>query len=120
MKPLATHAAPVTPSRLGGGKREISKSFFHEMLHVFSSVPSGPSINLHFVDVDKQGHDNRTYRLGEHMPIRMPTAADYALKVPKEQELLLIKLLIKKEGYSKKKDQQPMNLQLRMFFGEQH
>jgi aminoglycoside phosphotransferase (APT) family kinase protein len=43
---------------------------------------------LTIVDVDKQGHDNRTYRLGDHMLIRMPTAADYALKVPKEQELL--------------------------------
>lgn len=43
---------------------------------------------LPIVDVEKQGHDNRTYRLGEHMLIRMPTAADYALKVPKEQELL--------------------------------
>ena len=43
---------------------------------------------LSIVDVEKQGHDNRTYRLGRHMLIRMPTAADYALKVPKEQELL--------------------------------
>jgi len=44
--------------------------------------------SLLIVDVEKQGHDNRTYRLGEHMLIRMPTAQDYALKVPKEQELL--------------------------------
>ncbi len=44
--------------------------------------------NLPIVDVEKQGHDNRTYRLGDHMLVRMPTAADYALKVPKEQELL--------------------------------
>ncbi len=44
--------------------------------------------NLLITDVEKQGHDNRTYRLGDHMLIRMPTAADYALKVPKEQELL--------------------------------
>jgi aminoglycoside phosphotransferase (APT) family kinase protein len=43
---------------------------------------------LQITDVEKQGHDNRTYRLGDHMLIRMPTAADYALKVPKEQELL--------------------------------
>ena len=35
--------------------------------------------SLTIVDVEKQGHDNRTYRLGEHMLIRMPTAADYAL-----------------------------------------
>lgn len=39
-------------------------------------------------EVEKQGHDNRTYRLGNEMLIRMPTAAAYALKVPKEQELL--------------------------------
>jgi aminoglycoside phosphotransferase (APT) family kinase protein len=44
--------------------------------------------SLPIVDVEKQGHDNRTYRLGEQMLIRMPTAADYALKVPKEQGLL--------------------------------
>jgi aminoglycoside phosphotransferase (APT) family kinase protein len=44
--------------------------------------------NLSITDVEKQGHDNCTYRLGDHMLIRMPTAADYALKVPKEQELL--------------------------------
>jgi aminoglycoside phosphotransferase (APT) family kinase protein len=44
--------------------------------------------HLQITDVEKQGHDNRTYRLGEHMLIRMPTAADYALKVPKEQEML--------------------------------
>lgn len=44
--------------------------------------------SLPIKDVEKQGHDNRTYRLGDHMLIRMPTAADYALKVPKEQELL--------------------------------
>jgi aminoglycoside phosphotransferase (APT) family kinase protein len=45
--------------------------------------------NLPITDVEKQGHDNRTYRLGDHMLIRMPTSADYALNVPKEQELLL-------------------------------
>jgi aminoglycoside phosphotransferase (APT) family kinase protein len=43
---------------------------------------------LPITDVEKQGHDNRTYRLDDHMLIRMSTAADYALKVSKEQELL--------------------------------
>ncbi len=38
--------------------------------------------------VARQGHDNRTFRLGEEMSIRLPTAESYALKVPKEQELL--------------------------------
>jgi aminoglycoside phosphotransferase (APT) family kinase protein len=44
--------------------------------------------SLPIVDVEKQGHDNRTYRLGDHRLVRMPTAAHYALKVPKEQALL--------------------------------
>jgi len=44
--------------------------------------------SLIIVDVEKQGHDNRTYRLGRNMLIRMPTAKTYALKVPKEKELL--------------------------------
>lgn len=43
---------------------------------------------LPITEVEKQGHDNRTYRLGNDMLIRMPTAESYALKVPKEQELL--------------------------------
>lgn len=29
--------------------------------------------SLQIKDVKKQWHDNRTYRLGEHMLIRMPT-----------------------------------------------
>lgn len=44
--------------------------------------------DLPILDVQKQGHDNRTYRLGTSLLIRMPTAATYALKVPKEQQLL--------------------------------
>ena len=44
--------------------------------------------DLPITSVKNQGHDNRTYRLGDNMLIRMPTAESYALKVPKEQELL--------------------------------
>ncbi|HEV2524197.1 MAG TPA: aminoglycoside phosphotransferase family protein [Gammaproteobacteria bacterium] len=43
---------------------------------------------LFITSVEKQGHDNRTYRLGKDMLIRMPTEESYALKVPKEQALL--------------------------------
>ncbi|MCP5369392.1 MAG: phosphotransferase [Rickettsiaceae bacterium] len=43
---------------------------------------------LTVTEVEQQGHDNRTYRIGDDMLIRMPTAESYALKVPKEQELL--------------------------------
>ena len=44
--------------------------------------------HLPIKSVRKQGHDNRTYRLGNDMLVRMPSAEYYALKVPKEQELL--------------------------------
>jgi aminoglycoside phosphotransferase (APT) family kinase protein len=44
--------------------------------------------HLPITPVEKQGHDNRTYRLGDDKLIRLPTAASYALKVPKEQKLL--------------------------------
>ena len=44
--------------------------------------------HLAITEVKVQGHDNRTFRLGPDMLIRMPTAESYALKVPKEQELL--------------------------------
>jgi aminoglycoside phosphotransferase (APT) family kinase protein len=43
---------------------------------------------LPIISVEKQGHDNRTYRLGTDMLIRMPTAGSYALKVAKEHALL--------------------------------
>lgn len=44
--------------------------------------------HLEIQSVKIQGHDNRTFRLGSDMLVRMPTAESYALKVPKEQELL--------------------------------
>jgi aminoglycoside phosphotransferase (APT) family kinase protein len=59
---------------------DLARKLIVEQFPEYASLP--------IVDVEKQGHDNRTYRLGEQMLIRMPTAAGYALKVPKEQELL--------------------------------
>ena len=44
--------------------------------------------HLDIQSVKIQGHDNRTFRLGPDMLVRMPTAESYALKVPKEQQLL--------------------------------
>lgn len=44
--------------------------------------------SLAITSVESQGHDNRTFRLGDDMLIRMPTAESYALKVAKEQDLL--------------------------------
>jgi aminoglycoside phosphotransferase (APT) family kinase protein len=40
--------------------------------------------------VEVSGWDNRTFRLGEEMSIRLPSAEEYALKVPKEQKWLPI------------------------------
>ena len=59
---------------------DLARKLIAEQFPEYASLP--------IVDVEKQGHDNRTYRLGDDMLIRMPTAAGYALKVPKEQELL--------------------------------
>lgn len=58
----------------------LAKKLIAEQFPEFADLP--------IRDVEKQGHDNRTYRLGEAMLIRMPTAESYALKVPKEQVLL--------------------------------
>ena len=44
--------------------------------------------HLTIAPVEKQGHDNRTFRLGDDMLARIPSAKYYALKVPKEQEFL--------------------------------
>jgi aminoglycoside phosphotransferase (APT) family kinase protein len=38
--------------------------------------------------VARSGWDNRTFHLGEHMLVRMPSEADYALQVEKEQRWL--------------------------------
>lgn len=40
-------------------------------------------------EVGLQGHDNRTYRLGDNLLVRMPSAYVYAVKVEKEHALLL-------------------------------
>lgn len=60
--------------------RELAHALIVRQFPEFAHLP--------VTEVDKQGHDNRTYRLGHNMLIRMPTTESYALKVPKEQELL--------------------------------
>ena len=59
---------------------ELASKLILEQFQEFAHLPIS--------EVEKQGHDNRTYRLGNEMLIRMPTAEAYALKVPKEQALL--------------------------------
>ncbi|MBN8827962.1 MAG: aminoglycoside phosphotransferase family protein [Sphingobacteriia bacterium] len=59
---------------------QTAKKLIQEQFPEFSHLP--------ITEVEKQGHDNRTYRLGDDILIRMPTADEYALKVSIEQELL--------------------------------
>ncbi len=44
--------------------------------------------NIPVSPVTAGGWDNRTFHLGEHMLVRMPSAAEYALQVEKEQRWL--------------------------------
>jgi len=44
--------------------------------------------NLPVQPVAKSGWDNRTFHLGQHMLVRLPSAAEYALQVEKEQRWL--------------------------------
>lgn len=53
---------------------------------ISKQFPQFAHLNIESVDI--QGHDNRTYRLGDTMCIRLPTAECYALKIPIEQEFL--------------------------------
>jgi len=59
---------------------DLARNLITEQFPEFAHLP--------IISVEKQGHDNRTYRLGNDMLIRMPTDDSYALKVPKEQKLL--------------------------------
>lgn len=54
-------------------------------------VPQFPEwADLDIRPVPSQGWDNQTFRLGSTMSVRLPTAAEYALAVAKEQQWLPI------------------------------
>jgi aminoglycoside phosphotransferase (APT) family kinase protein len=59
---------------------ELAKKLIDHQFPEYAGLP--------ITSVEKQGHDNRTYRLGDDLLIRMPTAEAYSLKVPKENALL--------------------------------
>lgn len=44
--------------------------------------------HLHITSIPLSGIDNRTFRLGESMSIRLPSAGEYTLQVEKEQKFL--------------------------------
>jgi aminoglycoside phosphotransferase (APT) family kinase protein len=59
---------------------ELARKLIAEQFPEYSHLP--------IIDVEKQGHDNRTYRLGPDMLIRMPTTEEYAPRVFMEQSIL--------------------------------
>ncbi len=44
--------------------------------------------HLPITPVPAQGHDNRSYRLGQHLLVRLPSSAAYQAQVLKEQQWL--------------------------------
>jgi aminoglycoside phosphotransferase (APT) family kinase protein len=68
-------AAPVNAIDANLVRRMVDRQFPQ-----WSSLPLRP--------IDHGGWDNRTFRLGEDMVVRLPSAADYAAQVPKEQQWL--------------------------------
>ena len=46
-------------------------------------------MGLNIKSVEKSGHDNRTFHLGEDMIIRLPSGKDYAMQAKKENQWLL-------------------------------
>lgn len=53
---------------------------------VAEQFPEWAGLSVH--EVDPQGWDNRTYRLGNELSVRLPSAAGYVAAVEKEQRVL--------------------------------
>lgn len=82
---------PLLPESIenGGDHEFIQASKITEILASKLIAAQFPEYaDLPVTAVEQQGHDHRSFRLGNDLLIRMPIAASYALKVPKEQELL--------------------------------
>ena len=59
-----------------------------DLVHKVISEQFPELADLSITAIDKQGHDNSIFRLGEDMLIRMPTRECYAAAVEKEQKFL--------------------------------
>lgn len=60
---------------------DINATLVHQLIN--TQFPQWKDLPIRAVA--KSGWDNRTFHLGDHMLVRMPSAADYALQVEKEQ-----------------------------------
>lgn len=72
------------PAGVDDGRAGITASLVRRL--VDSQFPQWSHLPVH--PVSKDGWDNRTYRLGEHLTARLPTAASYETAVAKEGEWL--------------------------------
>jgi len=59
---------------------ELVRKLIHDQFPQWSELPIKP--------VARSGWDNRTFRLGESLLVRLPSAEQYAAQVPKEQKWL--------------------------------
>jgi len=60
----------------------LVRTLIDDQFPQWSGLPISP--------VPRSGWDNRTFRLGEHLSVRMPSAQAYASQVPKEQKWLSV------------------------------
>jgi aminoglycoside phosphotransferase (APT) family kinase protein len=70
----------VTADGRAGIDADLVRALLHEQLPRWADLPVRP--------VEHDGHDNRTYRLGPHLSVRLPTAAGYVPAVAKEDRWL--------------------------------
>lgn len=60
----------------------------HDFVYTLISDQFPKYAHLPIISVEKQGHDNRTFRLGNDMLVRIPTMRCYATQIQKEYHLL--------------------------------
>ncbi len=68
-------------TKMNNKKLIINEALVHHL--IATQFPQWQNLSIH--QIVPNGWDNRTFRLGEHMIIRMPSAEAYAAQVEKEQ-----------------------------------
>lgn len=75
-----TTRVPITGTETEPPTREVARRLVAEQFPQWADLPVR--------DVDHSGWDNRTYRLGEELSVRLPRSGDYREQVAKEQHWL--------------------------------
>jgi hypothetical protein len=82
--PREEDASPMTDTEIDNDSVDIDVSLVREL--VGTQFPQWADLPIK--PVASGGWDNRTFHLGEHMTVRLPSAAAYAQQVEKEQRWL--------------------------------